>query len=197
LETKIRFLDDYRLVHKFLIGDDEAGRQLYADVYSVVSRYVHKLVKNGILNKQDTDDIISESLLRSVQDIRSFRGDSQFSSWVCAYARNVFRELLRKKKKELLVEDIADYEYTEVISLIGMDPLEIYIRKERYDAVKKSLSELTSDHQDVIRLRMNGVSGAEIANMLGRSREAVYSLYDRALTQLEKNIRKNMNMRDE
>lgn len=198
METKIKHFEDYQLIHKFLLGDDEAGRKLYADVYSVVNRYVRKLVKNSTLSEHDADDIVEESIIRSYQDIRNYRGDSRYSSLVCKYASYVFKEFLRKKKKELLVEEIPDYEYSEVISLIGMDPLEVYIKKERYDAIKKSFFELSPDHQDVIKLKiMNGMPGKDIAKMLDRSCAAVYSLYDRALTQLEKNIRKNFNMRDE
>lgn len=198
METRIRYFEDYQLIHKFLLGDDEAGRKLYADVYSAVTCYVYKLVKTSTLSMQDAEDIVAESIARSYQDIRNYRGDSKYSSLVCKYAFNVFNEFLRKKKKELLVDDVSEYEYSEVVSLIGMDPLEVYIKKERYDAVKKSISELSPDHQTVIKLRiMNGMPGAEIAEMLGRSRDAIYSLYDRALTQLEKNLRKNLNPCDE
>lgn len=198
METKIKYFEDYQLIHKFLMGDDEAGRRLYADVYSTVNGYVGKLTKNSTLSPQDAEDIVAESIIRSYQDIRNYRGDSKYSSLVCKYAFNVFKEFLRKKKRELLVEDISEYEYAQVISLIGMDPIEVCIKKERYDAIKKSISELSPDHQTVIKLRiMNGMPGAEIAEMLGRSRDAIYSLYDRALTQLEKNLKKNLNMRDE
>ncbi len=48
-------------------------------------------------NKHDVDDVVQETFLKGHDAIRSFRGDSKLSSWLCKIAINLCMDRLRKE----------------------------------------------------------------------------------------------------
>ncbi len=55
------------------------------------------------------DDLAQETFLRAYKNIRSFRGEAKFSTWLYRIAYNCFREEARKRK-ELVGIDEAQLE---------------------------------------------------------------------------------------
>ncbi len=55
-------------------------------------------------NKQDAEDIVSETLIKAIDNIDKFRGDSAFGTWLYSIALNQSRALLAKQKQTVLKE---------------------------------------------------------------------------------------------
>ncbi len=50
-------------------------------------------------SKEDTEDIIQETYLKSHKNINSFRGDSSLKTWLFTIASNLAKDLMRSKKR--------------------------------------------------------------------------------------------------
>src|SRR5207237_7838691 len=51
------------------------------------------------------DDLAQETFLRAYKNIRSFRGEARFSTWLYRIAYNCFREDARKRKELVGVDE--------------------------------------------------------------------------------------------
>lgn len=183
--------DDYNLVHQYLCGNKASGQRLYSEAYPILEKFVASRTKGSILNEHDLNDIVLESLKRSVEKLGRFDGSSKFVSWVIGIAQLVIKEHLRKKKKVIFIEDIPEVEYEKTISLFNKDPLMVLLSKETQEAIKFAINQLSSEHQQIIQLRLfNKVPAKEISAITGESESAINSRYIRALKSLRKNLKK-------
>lgn len=183
--------DDYNLVHQYLSGNKAAGQRLYSEAYPILEKFVASRTKGSILNEHDLNDIVLESLKRSVEKLGRFDGSSKFVSWVIGIAQLVIKEHLRKKTKVTFIEDIPEVEYEKAISLFNKDPLMVLLRKETQEAIKFAINQLSSEHQQIIKLRLfNKVPAKEISAITGESESAINSRYSRALKFLRNNLKK-------
>jgi RNA polymerase sigma-70 factor (ECF subfamily) len=75
-------------------GDREALAQLYRSYRDNVYRICLRMVRNP----SDAEDLVQETFLRVINKIHTFRGDSQFSTWLYRVTKNVALMQLRKPK---------------------------------------------------------------------------------------------------
>jgi RNA polymerase sigma-70 factor, ECF subfamily len=188
----IRYKDEYDLVHKYLAGDKCAGKNLFAEVYPILERYVFLRTKESILNEADREDIILDALMTSVNKLNTFTGDSKFSTLVIGIAKIKIKEKFRKKKVEvdkiIDIDEIIDN--TSHVSIIGRDPLEILIEEEKKQAVDKAIKMLSLEHQQILMMRLfNNMPYKQIAEMSGRSESALDSMFRRAVKAFKENFK--------
>lgn len=87
---------DMELVARF----QETGEVRHMD--ELVRRHIGKvrsLVFPMVLNDADADDVTQEAFLNAVRNIGSFRGQSEFATWLHRIAINAAYSLLRRKKR--------------------------------------------------------------------------------------------------
>ncbi|AFV03490.1 RNA polymerase sigma factor RpoE [Dehalobacter sp. UNSWDHB] len=145
------------------------------------------------MDSHDIDDIIMESLKRSIEKLERYDGSSEFASWVIGIAKFVIMEQLRKKTKNTLLEDMPDAEFDHIISLFSVDPLFVILNKEIHDAIIAAINQLSPEHQQIIQLRLfNKVSFEQISEISKKSESAIYSLYSRALKSLRKILKEKL-----
>ncbi len=100
-------LDDADLVARVLVDDDHhAFSQLVRNHQSAVRGLLRQLTRNDLAL---ADDLAQETFVRVYRNLRSFRGDAKFSTWLYRIAYNCFREEARKRK-ELVGIDEAQLE---------------------------------------------------------------------------------------
>lgn len=73
--------------------------QIYADF----SHKVYALALRMTGNREDALDTLQETFLRIYRNVSCFRGESSISTWVYSIAANVCRDLLKKRKSNLVV----------------------------------------------------------------------------------------------
>ena len=179
--ANIKYKNDYNLVHRYLCGDEEAGRILYADVYIFIRSSIYKLTKTSIFSDEDREDILQDTLMTSIEKLDIYNGTSKFSTFLYGIARNKIKERLRSKKLDLDIE-----EYYDDLGVVNKDPLSIIIEKEKKLAIVKAMDSLSENHKQVIRFKFNGMSTKDIALLSNKSEEAIDSMYRRALKSLKK-----------
>ena len=82
-------------------GDLRAFESLVRDYQADVWRFAYHLTRN----RQVAEDVTQEAFLKAFRSMRSFRGDSKFSSWLLRIARNCAIDAYRRTRHEGPVAD--------------------------------------------------------------------------------------------
>ena len=103
-------LTDADLVARVLVDDDQhAFGELVRRHQSIVRGLLRQLTGTDVFL---ADDLAQETFIRAYKNIRSFRGEAKFSTWLYRIAYNCFREDARRRK-ELVGIDEARLEAEE------------------------------------------------------------------------------------
>ena len=106
--------EEMLLITRVKQNDIQAFEQLYRLHSSRVFALCVRLSGNTAL----AEEFAQESFIRAWQKIRSFRGESTFSSWLYRLTSNVVLSELRKKKvQQVNIDDIADSNNTKTNEL--------------------------------------------------------------------------------
>jgi RNA polymerase sigma-70 factor (ECF subfamily) len=162
-------------------GDPEAFRALfekYKDtVYSIALRY------SG--DPAAAQDIAQDTFLKLFSAIGSFRGDSNFDSWLY---RMVVNSCFDQRRKTRRLTPLLD----EVLSILrtpDVSVLEEVLRSEMSAQVRTVVDSLAPDHRMVVVLRYTqGLSYDEIAAILGCAPGTIASRLNRAHKVLERRL---------
>ncbi len=100
-------LTDADLLARVLVdGDQHAFGELVRRHQSPVRGLLRQLTRADV---ELADDLAQETFIRAYKNIRSFRGEAKFSTWLYRIAYNVFRDQARKRK-ELVGIDEAQWQ---------------------------------------------------------------------------------------
>jgi len=154
--------DDASLIAATLAGDSAAfGRlvQLYQDrLYNSLLRVLG--------SADDTADIVQDAFVQAYTKLESFRGGSQFYTWLYRIAFNLAMSHMRRQRKKSSLDEMK--------TLLGEEPTDgqpaadaNIIEQERAELVHSALAELGADHRQILVLReIEGFSYEEIAEIL-------------------------------
>lgn len=123
---------DNSLVKQVIEGDNSA----FAEIISLYERRIRALGYSFFKNSADTDDFVQDVFLRVYTKLKSFRGDSQFSTWLTRVAYNTaINSKNRRTEYASLSEnfDMLDTDY---------GPEELQLRKLTAEAVNLAIKEL-------------------------------------------------------
>jgi RNA polymerase sigma factor (sigma-70 family) len=96
-------LTDADLLARVLVDDDQhAFGELVRRHQSSVRGLLRQLTSRDI---GLADDLAQETFLRAYKNLRSFRGEARFSTWVYRIAYNCFREHARKRKELVGIDE--------------------------------------------------------------------------------------------
>ncbi len=166
-------------------GDKNAYSQLYKLYFTPVFRYIYLRVKN----KEEASDLAQTVFLKVFTALPNFTEQKKSPlAYFFTIARNTIIDYWRTKKKNKVDDFDAIAQKTADNS---EDPQKIYEKKEDQVFINRVLRELTDIQQEVIALKfISELSNKEIAELLGKTEEAVRQLQCRALRSL-KDILKN------
>ncbi|MGB9148478.1 MAG: sigma-70 family RNA polymerase sigma factor [Acidobacteriaceae bacterium] len=157
----------------------------------LILRYQERLRRYLIRLTADRDfaeDILQETWMRVVTRGSQFKGDSQFSTWLFAVARNLVRDQRRKKRilaGSLHVVTSAGEEISVEPESMASTPFEHFANMERKRALKGALQALMPHHREVLELRfLHEMSANEISFIIGAPVSTVKARLYRALTAL-------------
>jgi RNA polymerase sigma factor (sigma-70 family) len=96
-------LTDADLVARVLLEDDyHAFSELVRRHQSAVRGLLRQLTRTDVAL---ADDLAQETFLKAFKNIRSFRGEAKFSTWLYRIAYNTFREDARKRKELVGIDE--------------------------------------------------------------------------------------------
>lgn len=134
-----------------------------------------------LLKNLDPEDAAQDILLAIHKDFRSYQGpaDRSFFKWVFVIAENRLRDLVdfHGAEKRRTIEPVTAPGQTS--------PSQAAVRQESVVRLREAISHLPDDHRTVVGLyKLEGREVDDVAQIMGRSANAVRILYCRALKQL-------------
>jgi RNA polymerase sigma-70 factor (ECF subfamily) len=143
---------------------------------------------------QDAEDLAQEAFVRAYRYIASFRGDSDFGTWLHRITVNVWLNQKRKKQTKAaysLDEPIYsdDGEVKREIPDLSQDPESVLLSTQMSEKLHRAVECLPKDQKAVLLLReVEEYSYEEIAGMMACSVGTVKSRLARARDALRRSL---------
>ena len=177
------FIQERELIQRILSGDTDAYAGIVRDYQSKVTGLCLSFLRDAT----QAEDASQEIFLKAYQALRSFQGNSSFSTWLYRIASNHCKDLLRQRSRQKTESFEALVESGAQLPEPSSDPAAVL---EAADMVEKLLSTLSAEERLILTLReAQGLSYQEIAGTLGCSLDAVKSRLKRARQTLEEKLR--------
>jgi RNA polymerase sigma-70 factor, ECF subfamily len=131
----------------------------------------HSALVRGVtlrmLGDQEAQDASQEVWVRVWANMKSFRGDSAFSTWLYRVTVNTCLSLRRKESRRRTREVEEELAHLSISSGDG-DPEEAALDAERREEIQVALGSVRAEHRAAMVMRhMEGLSCAEISEALG------------------------------
>lgn len=188
--TSLAGTDEAVLLAQSREGDTRAFAEL-------VRRYegrIFRLAQHITQNREDAEDVLQETFMKSYEHLDQFKGDAKFYTWIVRIAVNQALMKLRRRKTDKSVsldEQIDTGEDTIVreIAAWDEDPEQRFTREELHGILDRAIQSLDPPYRSVFVLRdIDELSTEETADALGLSVPAVKSRLLRARLQLREKL---------
>jgi len=157
LEIKIQ-------IEKAKQGDQTAFTFLLNHYWSEVYGFMLKRTEN----ETNAEDITIETFSKAFDKIATYNPEFQFNTWLISIAKNVYIDMLRKKRSSLFVE-ITEQEDQKAYNIADTTPSkeDELITEQNLSQLLQYIKELKPHYQEVIQLRyFQEMSYQEIANKI-------------------------------
>jgi RNA polymerase sigma-70 factor, ECF subfamily len=169
------------LVSRAQEGDRDALEELYLIHFDRIYGYLHMSVGN----RQDAEDLTTQTFLKMLESIRRFRWRSApFSAWLFRIAHNLAMDHFRAARRWQPEEEPPEPAGSEEPSA-EQGALEAIGRESMLELIER----LSHEQKQVLTLKfVFNFSNGEVATILGKTEGAVKSLQHRALVSLQKQL---------
>ncbi|MFW6075680.1 MAG: RNA polymerase sigma factor [Chloroflexota bacterium] len=156
--------------------DPDAFAALYHRYLDPIYRYCYRRLETP----EAAEDAASQVFERALKSIHQYRGGS-FRAWLfrIAYTTVVDSYKWRSPTVGDVDQDLPDPDPT---------PEARSIQRESAENVQQLLRHLTEEQARVVELRLAGLKGPEIAEVMGRKTDAVRMLQYRAMERLRRHL---------
>lgn len=182
---------------QLLVAQSKSGHTgAFGELYE---RYRPRLYRSafGILrNRPDAEDAVQRAFQCAFINLDGFREDSTFSTWVTRIAINEALMLLRQRRITSQLSEPCD-DNSQANSALGLvderpSPEQAVADNELSIAVKDAVSRLRESLRSVVVLHyLQGLTSAEIAQLLGLSIAAVKGRIFHARRHLRRRLEQN------
>jgi RNA polymerase sigma-70 factor (ECF subfamily) len=162
--------DEPELIARSQQGDANAFNEL-------VIRYrqrAYAMIFQMVRHEEDAWDLLQDGFLKAWKNIRHFRGQSQFFTWLYRILMNVTIDWVRRKQVQ------GETEFDDTIGLKSIEPASVTTprgetapaerlgNKEMRARIDAAIQRLSPEHREVIVLReLDGLEYHEIAERIG------------------------------
>ena len=154
-------------------------------IYGAEAARVYRLALGYFHGDEDAAaELLQSVFFQIMNSLSAFRGQASFSTWVMRIAmRSAWRHNAKfRSTKELSADRVVSD---------CLESSELAAREERDQQVRRALTQLSEEHQDVLVLfAVKGLSHQEVADVLGIALGTAWSRLARARIALEKELKK-------
>ena len=180
-------------------GDAEAWDELFDRHYATAGRFIFQLGHD--FSREDVEEICQEVFLSVIRSLDSFRGGSQFQTWLFRIAANKARDYRERQhaakrggSQVPLSFQAEDPETGLTLDPPGNTPAPdaALMTAEKVALVRQALDQLEGPCREVIELRYFGdLSYEEISRALDLNLKTVSSRLSKCLDRLEAIVRQH------
>lgn len=166
-------------------GDDEAFRLIFDRYGRPIISFIYDMVGRRDL----AEELTQETFVRAYKNLNGLRDDSKLSTWLFGIAKNVARESLRYRHREMAKVGIDDDRVIE-LSDGKLPPDRELLDKELNGVIRDALGALDEDKRLVFTLKIfQQRSYEEIAEITGSSIPKLKTDLHRARAEMRRRIR--------
>jgi RNA polymerase sigma-70 factor (ECF subfamily) len=176
-------------IRRILAGE----RHLFHELIRPCERPIYFLLLSLLRNEAEAEDAAQETAIKVYLNLKNFRGDSQFKTWVLSIARNEglgrLRKTVSRREESLEAEtDEQTGDYTPAILTSWREvPQEALERKELGVILRQAIEGLPAIYRNVVLLRdIEEMDVRETAAVLGTTEGAVKVRLHRARALLQR-----------
>ncbi len=181
-------ISEEQIIEGVLEGETDLFRLLverYHERIFILSRgFVHQI--------EDAEDVTQETFIKAFISLGSFKGRSEFSTWLYRIGVNSAYTFLRKKSRKQILSrsELTKESIVELMhSNIDDTPQKLLISKETQEFIYKEIDKLPKRQREVFILsRVEQMSQKKIAEVTNVSVSAVESLIQRAKRNLKEKL---------
>ncbi len=170
---------DFELLDAWAAGDRGAGGELFRRHFQAVFRFFRNKIDGGV------EDLVQQTFLGCIEGRHRFRRESGFVTWLLATARNVLLLEYRRRRRK---DDRIDFGTMSAMDL-APSPVSVLTEKVQHRLVLEALRTIPLDYQIALELYLwEGLTGPQLAEVLGLSEPGVRSRLARAKEALRKRV---------
>lgn len=164
---KSKLEDEKKLIKQSISGDIQSFETLINRYQKMAFNVAYRILGN----EEDAKDMTQEALIKVFRNLKSFRMDSSFSTWLYRIVMNTCKDHLRKNKVKVISMDqsydVGDGEVQMEFEDEGLKPDELLVSKETQSEVQEALMEVSEKNRIVVVLRdIKGFSYSEISDIV-------------------------------
>ncbi|WP_110180454.1 sigma-70 family RNA polymerase sigma factor [Nocardioides solisilvae] len=183
-----------------LIALVELARGGDAEAFGLLFDHYHRAVHRFLLHRTGSvtlaEDLTSETFFRALRSMQDFRWQGRdFGAWLTTIARNLAADHFKsgRTRLESSTDDLGPHEAAldrdRVVGGRDPGPEEAALASATHAVLLAALRSLPDDQRDCLALRfLQGMSLAEVGEVLGRSTGAVKQLQLRGLRTLARRL---------
>lgn len=178
----------FALLERAKAGDDQALSQVFEQSRRRLAVLVYFKLSPHMRQFSEVEDLVQETLLRAFRDIGgfSYQSPGSFLRWLSSVADHVIVDRIRYQNRGCRAGE--GVRFRSESNPLGPEPVDsktpsrLFAQKEAVERLLERLSDLPEDYrQAILMAKIEGISTAEMAERLGKSREAVALLVYRAV----------------
>jgi RNA polymerase sigma-70 factor (ECF subfamily) len=185
MATKI--YNDDELVRTAQQGKLDSFTALYERYIPTVDRWVRYIIP-----EQDVEDVTQEIFIAVMRSLKSFRYESQFSTWLRTLVNRQVADYYRKNAAQRMHVELTEIQENGETNPSGKSISHFISHSPDPDdtfMLRCALAELPDTYREIILLRFaEGLQFNEIAILTGKSLDAAKSLFRRAVATLREQM---------
>lgn len=182
-QNKSGVLSDQQLIENSKNGDARQFELLVSRYRNTVFRYLLK----SIGDPEKAEDLTQDTFLSAYENLRSFQGNSKFSTWLIGIALNKVRNYINRspEKRYKMVSDEVLFSHKHQ----GDGPDTMIEKNQKINALAQGIDELPKDLREVLVLvTLEGLSYEDAASLMKIPLGTVKSKLFRARDQLRAHL---------
>ncbi len=176
--------DDDHLIRQTLDGQLDAFGNL-------ITRYQDRLYSSMVYvlrSESEAEDVVQDAFILAMTKLSSFKGNSQFYTWLYRIAHNVAISRIRRRKPTVSLEATENATRFDLPG-DGPAPDDRIVREESASELKMALGKLSEEHRRILILReMDELDYEAISEILDLPVGTVRSRLHRARNQLKQTL---------
>lgn len=161
----------------------QKGGEIFVDYEKLYNAYFMKIYSFVLLlvkNPDLAEEIAQETFFKALKASKQFEGKSSEYTWLCAIAKNIAYDVLKKHKKhEMLGDDVPD----------ELDFQQEIENKETAFRIHEYLHNMEEPYKEVFQLRVFGeLSFADIGKIFHKTESWARVTYHRARLKLQEKM---------
>ncbi len=146
-------LSDSELIRRYLSGEEAPFEVLYRRHRKRLYGYLNHLLPD---NPAEADEIFQLTWIRVIDQLKHYREQGYFPAWLLRVAYHILVDRFRKEKQNRRMTELDREDMPEIPAPAGGEPWRMLDESELGMMIRKAVSELSKEQQEVFWMRSSG-----------------------------------------